>query len=47
MKLVKRTYRITEAHDKFIKKESKKYKVGQNEIVRALVDALMAERASK
>lgn len=40
MKLIKRTYRITEAHDKAFKKHAKKNKVSESAVIREFGDNL-------
>lgn len=40
-KLIKRVYRITEQHDKIVKKKSKKDKVSQSEVVRQAIDKII------
>jgi len=40
MKYIKRTYRITPAHDKKVKKSAKKTKQSESEVIRKSIDYL-------
>lgn len=47
MKLVKRTYRVGEAHDKHVKKRAKKTKVSESEFIRKLITSSEVELVHK